>query len=69
MNILTLRIIDLQQFLNMSLLLCQREVKDTKSIFLCLNEERVTNRSITSLLSRSLASLVRQSVVLTTVAV
>ena len=69
MNILTLRVIHLQQFLNMGFLLCQSEVKNAELVFLCLNEGRITNRSITSLLSRSLASLVRQRVVLTTVAV
>ena len=44
MHILTLRIIDLQQLLNMGFLLCQSEVKNAELVLLCLHEEGVTKR-------------------------
>lgn len=69
MHVLALRIIHFQQFLNMGFFLCQSEVKNAELVLLSLHQEGVTKRSITSLLSSSLASLVRQRVVLTTVAV
>lgn len=61
-------VVDLHQFLNMSLLLGQGKVEDTEVVFGCLRSIRVTKRLRTSLLSSMRASWVRQRVELTMVA-
>lgn len=44
MHVLALRIIHLQQLLNMGFFFCQSEVKNTELVLLCLREEGFTKR-------------------------
>lgn len=68
MDLLTVGVIDLQQFLHVRLLLGQCEIEDAEVIFVGLNGRGSTNLCRTSLLSSMRASLVLQRVEFTTVA-
>lgn len=68
MDILTIGVVDLQQFLDVGLLLGECEIEDAEVIFVGLSGGRSTSLCRTSLLSSMRASLVLQRVELTTVA-
>lgn len=69
MDGLAVSVVDLQEFLDVGLLLGEGEVEDAEVVLVSLSGGGVTRRWRISLLSSMRASLVRQRVELTTVAV